>query len=74
MRYFNSLFPKTFSLTENQFAGKTYFYTIHPCTVAVDRILAEEAEVDVSVVAEVIDGAVGGAGEGGGIAPAGSIC
>ena len=22
---------KTFSLTENQFSGKTYFYTIHPC-------------------------------------------
>ena len=42
--------------------------------MAVDRILAEEAEVDVSVVAEVIDGAVGGAGEGGGIAPEGSIC
>ena len=23
-------FPKTFSLTENQFSGKTYFYTIRP--------------------------------------------
>ena len=23
-------FPKTFSLTENHFSGKTYFYTIHP--------------------------------------------
>ena len=23
-------FPKTFSLTEKQFSGKTYFYTIHP--------------------------------------------
>ena len=23
-------FPKTFSLTENQFSGKTYFYTIGP--------------------------------------------
>ena len=23
-------FPKTFSLTENQFSRKTYFYTIHP--------------------------------------------
>ena len=26
-------FPKTFSLTENQFSGKTYLYTIHPCAV-----------------------------------------
>ena len=23
-------FPKTLSLTENQFSGRTYFYTIHP--------------------------------------------
>ena len=23
-------FPKTFSLTDNQFSGKTYFYTIRP--------------------------------------------
>ena len=33
-------FPKTFSLTENQFSGKTYFYTIGPCRprcVTVDR-------------------------------------
>ena len=26
----NGTYPKTFSLTENQFSGKTYFYTIHP--------------------------------------------
>ena len=26
-------FQKTISLTENQFSGKTYFYTIHPCTI-----------------------------------------
>ena len=26
-------FPKTFSLTQNPFSGKTYFYTIHPCRV-----------------------------------------
>ena len=25
-------FLKTFSLTENQFSGKTYFYTIRPCS------------------------------------------
>ena len=25
-------FPKTFSLTENQFCGKIYFYTIGPCS------------------------------------------
>ena len=25
-------FLKTYSLTENQFSGKTYFYTIHPCS------------------------------------------
>ena len=45
------------------------------CTVAVERIFAEEAD-DVGVVVEVIEGgAVGGAGDGGGIAPvAGSIC
>ena len=46
------------------------------CTVAVERIFAEEAE-DVGVVVEVIDGgAVGGAGDGGGgiAPPAGSIC
>ena len=27
-------FPKTFSLTENQFSGKTYFYSIGPCCTA----------------------------------------
>ena len=27
-------FPKTFSLTENQFSGKTYFCTIRPCSAA----------------------------------------
>ena len=26
-------FPKTLSLTENQFCGKTYFHTIPPCTI-----------------------------------------
>ena len=27
-------FHKTFSLTENEISGKTYFYTIHPCSTA----------------------------------------
>ena len=31
-RSFQVCFPKTFSLTENQFSGKTYLYTIHPCS------------------------------------------
>ena len=30
-RSFQVCFPKTFSLTEDQFSGKTYFYTIGPC-------------------------------------------
>ena len=30
-RSFQVCFPKTFSLTEDQFSGKTYFYTIRPC-------------------------------------------
>ena len=32
-------FPKTFSLTENQFSRKTYLYTIHPCACSVGRPL-----------------------------------
>ena len=33
-------FPKTFSLTENQFSGKTYFYATHPWVLPVESVVA----------------------------------
>ena len=49
-------FPKTFSLTENQFSGKTYFYTIGPWALSLVRLAAEDAVREDGVEADDLVG------------------
>ena len=52
-------FQKTFSLTENQFSGKTYFHTIHPWLVELLGAEGDGVGADLVDDAAALDDALG---------------